>query len=114
MGKADQSNDSPLPLRLKNARLAKGLSQKALGIAAGMDEFSASPRMNHYERGRHAPDFNALRRLARLLEVPTAYFYAEEEWLAAWLIKLPKLDPASMPDQTTENSAAPLNPIAAE
>jgi len=103
MGKADQSKDSPLPLRLKNARLAKGLSQKALGIAAGMDEFSASPRMNHYERGRHAPDFSALRRLARVLEVPTAYFYAEEEWLAEWLITMPKMDPASHPPEVTEN-----------
>jgi len=64
---------------LKVARLAKELSQKGLGIEADMDEFSASPRMNHYERGRHAPDFTMLRHLARVLEVPTAYFYAEDE-----------------------------------
>jgi len=88
MGKADQNIDSPLPMRLKAARLAKGLSQKALGIAAGMDEFSASPRMNHYERGRHAPDFVTLRRLARVLDVPTAYFYTEEEWIADWLTQV--------------------------
>jgi transcriptional regulator with XRE-family HTH domain len=69
-------------MRLKEARLAKGLSQKALGLAIGMDEFSASPRMNHYERGRHAPDFSILSQIAQLLEVPTAYFYAEEDWLA--------------------------------
>jgi len=37
---------SPLPKRLKEARLAAGLSQKQLGIAAGIDEFSASPRCN--------------------------------------------------------------------
>ncbi len=90
MAKAGSSTGSPLPLRLRNARLAKGLSQKRLGMAAGIDEFSASARMNHYERGRHTPDFATLRRLARVLEVPTAYFYAEEEWLAEWLMQLPR------------------------
>jgi len=82
MGSQSHITNSPLPMRLKEARLAKGLSQKALGLAIGMDEFSASPRMNHYERGRHAPDFSTLCRMAQLLEVPTAYFYAEEDWLA--------------------------------
>jgi len=94
MKKNHQTIKSPLPLRLKNARLAKGFSQKGLGIAAGMDEFSASPRMNHYERGRHAPDFTMLRNLANVLEVPTAYFYAEEEWLAVWLMQIPMLNAA--------------------
>lgn len=46
--------------RLKEARLAKGLSQKKLGIAAGIDEFTASPRMNQYERGVHIPDYSTL------------------------------------------------------
>ncbi len=82
MGDKLHHTNSPLPIRLKEARLAKGLSQKALGLAIGMDEFSASPRMNHYERGRHAPDFSILCQIAQLLEVPTAYFYAEEDWLA--------------------------------
>ncbi|MDX8412772.1 MAG: helix-turn-helix transcriptional regulator [Mariprofundales bacterium] len=93
MGKVNQHVNSPLPARLKAARLAKGLSQKGLGIAAGMDAFSASPRMNHYERGRHAPDFVTLRKLARLLDVPTAYFYAEEDWLAECLVRLCRMKP---------------------
>lgn len=74
--------DSPLPKRLKEARLALGISQKQLGIAAGMDEFSASPRINQYETGKHAPDFLTLKRIARVLLVSTAYFYAEEDELA--------------------------------
>jgi transcriptional regulator with XRE-family HTH domain len=74
--------DSPVPKRLKEARLAAKISQKKLGIAAGMDEFSASARMNHYEMGRHAPDYATLRRISTVLKVPTAYFYAEEEELA--------------------------------
>lgn len=32
--------DSPLPKRLKEARLAAKISQKKLVLAAGMDEFS--------------------------------------------------------------------------
>ncbi|MBX3708275.1 MAG: helix-turn-helix transcriptional regulator [Gammaproteobacteria bacterium] len=79
--------DSPLCKRLKEARKAAKLSQKQLGIAAGMDEFSASARMNHYEIGRHAPDFNTLRRIAKVLKIPTAYFYAESDDLAE-VIKL--------------------------
>lgn len=78
--------DSPLPKRLKEARKAVNLSQKKLGIAAGMDEFSASPRINQYETGKHTPDFLTLSRIASTLLVPTAYFYAETDELA-WLIK---------------------------
>lgn len=79
--------DSPLPRRLKEARIAKGLSQKKLGISAGIDEFSASPRINQYETGKHTPDFSTLKLLATVLGVPTAYFYAEEDELAT-MIKL--------------------------
>lgn len=74
--------DSPVPKRLKEARLAAKISQKKLGIAAGMDEFSASARMNHYELGRHTPDYATLKRIADVLKVPSAYFYAEDDELA--------------------------------
>lgn len=77
--------DSPVPKRLKEARLSANISQKKLGIAAGMDEFSASARMNHYETGRHAPDYTMLKRIAMVLEIPTAYFYAEEDDLADFI-----------------------------
>lgn len=73
---------SPLPKRLKEARLATKLSQKELGIAAGIDRFSASPRINQYETGKHTPDFLTLKNLAKVLSVPTAFFYAEEDDLA--------------------------------
>lgn len=70
---------NPLPKRLKAARQEAGLSQKALGIAAGVDEFVASARMNQYERGVHAPDYTMTKRLARALSVPTAYLYADDD-----------------------------------
>lgn len=76
---------SPLSKRLKEARLAAKLSQKTLGMAAGIDEFSASARMNHYEQARHAPDYSLLKRIASVLKVPVAYFYAESDELAQWI-----------------------------
>jgi transcriptional regulator with XRE-family HTH domain len=76
---------SPLGKRLKEARLAAKFSQKTLGMAAGIDEFSASARMNHYEKGRHAPDYSLLKRIASILKVPVAYFYAESDELAEWI-----------------------------
>jgi transcriptional regulator with XRE-family HTH domain len=51
---------SPVAKRLKEARLAAGLSQKSLGIAAGIDEFSANARMNQYETDKHTPDYSTL------------------------------------------------------
>jgi len=74
--------ESPLPKRLKEARVAAGMSQKKLGIAAGIDEFSASPRINQYEIGKHTPDFLTLKNIAEVLSVPTAFFYTEEDELA--------------------------------
>lgn len=68
--------------RLKQARLAKGLSQKGLGIAAGIDEFVASTRINRYENGIHQVDLDTAQRLADVLEIPAAYFYAEDDTLA--------------------------------
>ena len=65
--------------RLKQARLAAGLSQKMLGIEAGIDEFVASARINRYELGVHRPDLLTVRKLAQVLGVPMAFFYADEE-----------------------------------
>lgn len=77
---------NPIPMRLKEARLNAGLSQKQLGIIAGIDRFSASSRMNQYEKGKHVPDFLILKRIAKVLSVPVAYFYAEDDKLADLLI----------------------------
>jgi len=74
--------DSPVPKRLKEARVAAKISQKKLGIAAGMDQFSASARMNHYEMGRHTPDYFTLKRISDVLRIPPAYFYTENDQLA--------------------------------
>ena len=71
-----------LAVRLKEARLAVGISQRELGIQAGMDPSVASPRINQYERGKHAPDTNTLSKLGQVLGMPVAYFFAEDDDLA--------------------------------
>lgn len=68
--------------RLKQARLAKGLSQKQLGINAGIDEFVASTRINRYEKGVHEANTETIQLLADALEVPLAYFYTADDGLA--------------------------------
>ncbi|NSY35847.1 XRE family transcriptional regulator [Pseudoalteromonas sp. JC28] len=83
------NDESPFPKRLKEARKRKGLSQKQLGILAGMDEFSASARMNQYEKGVHAPDFKTVKALAKVLDVPTAFLFCEEDELAIQIAEYP-------------------------
>jgi transcriptional regulator with XRE-family HTH domain len=68
--------------RLKQARLRAKLSQKELGKLAGIDEFSSSPRINQYERAKHAPDYSTAERLAKVLDVPAAFLYARDDDLA--------------------------------
>ncbi|MCC8401878.1 helix-turn-helix domain-containing protein [Paraburkholderia sp. MMS20-SJTN17] len=72
--------------RLKEARLRAGLSQKSLGIAAGLDPFVASTRINRYELGIHKVDYPFACRLAAELSVPTAYFFTEDDDLAELIL----------------------------
>ena len=71
--------ENPIPVRLKEARKKTKLSQKSLGVRIGMDESSASPRMNQYEKGKHSPDVQTLKLLADELGVPLSYFFCEDE-----------------------------------
>lgn len=63
-------------MRLKAARLAKGLTQEQLGILAGIDEFSAKVRVNQYENGVHTPHFEIAEKIAAALNIPTAFLYS--------------------------------------
>jgi len=73
--------------RLRAAREARGVSQKQLGILAGIDQFVASARINQYERGKHVPDVQTAQRLAAELSVPVSCFYEPDDDLAE-LIRL--------------------------
>lgn len=69
--------------RLREARIAAALSQRELGVRAGMDPSVASPRINQYERAKHLPDPHTLERLGAVLGRPLPYFYADDDDLAA-------------------------------
>lgn len=73
--------------RLKIARINAGLKQAELGVRAGLDEESASARISSYENGVHAPDFRLVRKIAAVLDVPEAYFYAVEDELAELILR---------------------------
>ncbi|WDY52581.1 helix-turn-helix domain-containing protein [Vibrio fluvialis] len=85
------SFQNPIPIRLKEARKKAKLSQKALGERIGMDESSASPRMNQYEKGKHTPDVQTLKLLANELGVPLHYFFCEDDKTAELAIEISKL-----------------------
>jgi transcriptional regulator with XRE-family HTH domain len=95
-------SDNPIPLRLKQARNKIGISQKELGIKIGMDESSASGRMNHYEKGRHSPDLKTLRKIAQELNVPLNYFLCEDDLSAELTCLISRLDDNSKKALITE------------
>ena len=84
---------SPIPIRLKTARKRSGITQKNLGVMIGMDESSASGRMNHYEKGRHTPDIGTLRRMAEVLGVPLNYFFCDDDLSAELSLNIQRLSP---------------------
>ncbi|WP_375753421.1 helix-turn-helix domain-containing protein [Vibrio sp. HN007] len=85
------SSNNPIPLRLKEARKKANISQKELGIRIGMDESSASPRMNQYEKGKHTPDVQTLKLIAKELGVPLSYFFCEDDTSAKLVVAISKL-----------------------
>ncbi|QZN90549.1 helix-turn-helix domain-containing protein [Idiomarina abyssalis] len=76
------NDNSPFPKRLMQIRKRMGLSQKQLGIQAGLDEIVASARMNQYERDVNTPDFKTVMALSAILKVPTAFLFCVEDDLA--------------------------------
>jgi transcriptional regulator with XRE-family HTH domain len=84
-------NHNPIPERLKAARKKAKITQKDLGVRIGMEESSASGRMNHYEKGRHVPDIGTLTRMAEELDVPLNYFFCRNELSAELACLVDKL-----------------------
>ena len=62
--------------------MAAGLTQRELGIRAGIPDDVASTRVNRYERGVHDPDSGTALRLAEILGVPLAALYADDPLMA--------------------------------
>ena len=72
--------------RLKEARRRAGLTQEKLGILAGLDEASASTRINQYDKGKHSPNFETVSNLAKVLNVPVSFLYTPEDDLAQFIL----------------------------
>lgn len=92
--------------RLKAARIGARMSQKDLGIAAGLDEFVASTRINRYETGVHEPDLETAGRLAQALGVPLAYLFADDDRQARLLLAFAALSKAQQEAFLAEIEAA--------
>lgn len=77
--------------RLKQARERKAISQRELGVLAGLDPSVASTRINRYELGVHKSDYPTSQRLASILGVPVAYLYADDDELADFILSYSQL-----------------------
>ena len=85
---AKRTETTPIfAIRLAQARERAGLSQKQLGILAGLDPSVASPRINQYERGRHEPQLKTAKQLAEVLGIPPAFLYTDDALLAELLLR---------------------------
>lgn len=71
--------------RLKQIRTEFGYSQQKVGELAGLN--SPDANINHYEKGRHQPSPVTLKKIADVFSLPMAYFYAEDDGLAAIIRK---------------------------
>jgi len=77
-----QQSASLFGRRLRGARRHADIPQDKLGVQIGLDEHTASARISRYETGVHEPSFEIAQKLAKVLRVPAAYFYCEDEDLA--------------------------------
>lgn len=68
--------------RLREARVRSGIAQDKLGVMIGLDEGCSSARMSRYENGVHEPPFPTIENIARVLDVPVAYFFCDDDRLA--------------------------------
>lgn len=72
--------------RLREARQRHGIAQDKLGVLIGMDESCSSARISRYETGTHEPPISTIEKIAAVLNVPTSYFFSEDDRLAQILL----------------------------
>jgi transcriptional regulator with XRE-family HTH domain len=68
--------------RLRQARDRTGLTQMQFGVFAGIEEFSASARINQYENAIHTPRFETAKQLSVAAAVPPSFLYEPNDTLA--------------------------------
>ena len=81
------------------------MPQDKLGVLVGLDEGCASARISRYETGTNQPTFQFVEGLAKVLKVPVAYFFCDDDELAELIImwgKMPKSERRRVFDLTRE------------
>ncbi|OUL98271.1 helix-turn-helix domain-containing protein [Variovorax sp. JS1663] len=73
--------------RLREAREMAGIAQDKLGVLIGLDESSSSARISRYETGVHEPPVRTAKQIAKVLKVPLAFLYCDDDVLAAILLQ---------------------------
>lgn len=58
----------------------------------GLDEGTSSARISRYETGVHEPPYSIAQSLAKVLKVPVAYLYCDDDRLAELLLQYQSLD----------------------
>lgn len=91
MPPANVKTKSPIPKRLREARMRSGLSQASLGVKAGLDPSVASTRVNQYEQGVHNPGYPTVLHFAAVLDVPVPYFYCQDDRMAQMILMMKSL-----------------------
>ena len=80
--------------RLKQAREARGLSQRQLGDHIGLGKLVGSTRINRYEQQKARCDMDTAKQIAEELGVPMAFLFAESDALAEVILAFSKLTKA--------------------
>jgi len=81
----ESPNGTVFSRRLREVRTIRKLSQRALGIAADLDPFVASTRINRYEQAVAWPNLSMVLKLAETLKVPAPLLFADDEDVAELL-----------------------------
>jgi transcriptional regulator with XRE-family HTH domain len=68
--------------RIKQARVHRGLTQKALGLLVGFDENTADVRIAQYESSTRTPKADMRNKLAAALNINYRYFYDSHAYAA--------------------------------
>lgn len=80
--------------RLKQARELRGLSQRQLGgmVDSENDKNRGAVRINRYEQEVNLADMEKASELAKALNVPMAYLFAESDELAEMILAFDSLN----------------------
>ena len=74
--------------RMRSQREALAWSQEKVGVEIGIDESASRARISRYELGTHEPPVKTARLIAKVLGVPLAYLYCEDDDLAELLLAI--------------------------